>query len=312
MARGRAPGRDGVDGRASRDPPGAAEHVAAGEERHSARHVLHARNRPARTCRRSGEGADLGLCAGCRLPRRGQEGAQGARPLAGCRRHAAGLRARAQGVRRHRAGDGKAARRGRGDRLARQAHQSGQPRTRLVAVSRRDLHHAALSARPAARGPLRLVPRVPGRLPDRRLPNALPSRCAPLHLVSDHRAEGCDPARVPRGDRQPHLWLRRLPGGVPVEQASPGPPRATCAFAPREDLAAPELADLLELDDAAFRRKFAGSPIKRIGRDRFIRNCLIAAGNSGNPALAATGPRDSLDDPDPVVAEAAQWASARL
>jgi epoxyqueuosine reductase len=83
------------------------------------------------------------------------------------------------------------------------------------------------------------------------------------------------------------------------------------AFLPREELVAPDLADLLALDDAAFRQKFSGSPIKRIGRDRFVRNCLIAAGNSGNAAL--TGQVDALTgDPDPVVAEAARWALSRL
>ena len=83
------------------------------------------------------------------------------------------------------------------------------------------------------------------------------------------------------------------------------------AFLPRDDLAAPRLADLLALDDAAFREKFAGSPIKRIGRNRFIRNCLIAAGNSADPALAASA-RPHLCDPDPTVSEAAAWALAQL
>jgi epoxyqueuosine reductase len=83
------------------------------------------------------------------------------------------------------------------------------------------------------------------------------------------------------------------------------------AFLPRQDLAAPRLADLLALDDPAFRAKFAGSPIKRIGRNRFIRNCLMAAGNSNDPALAAFA-RPHLDDPDPVVSEAAAWALAQL
>jgi epoxyqueuosine reductase len=82
-------------------------------------------------------------------------------------------------------------------------------------------------------------------------------------------------------------------------------------FLPRAELAAPRLADLLALDDAGFRRLFAGSPIKRIGRDRFVRNCLIAAGNSGDAALAAQVGALRCD-PDPVVAEAAEWALARL
>jgi epoxyqueuosine reductase len=83
------------------------------------------------------------------------------------------------------------------------------------------------------------------------------------------------------------------------------------AFLPRAELAAPRLAELLALDDAGFRRLFSGSPIKRIGRDRFVRNCLIAAGNSGNSALAKPV-RALLADPDPVVAEAAGWALGRL
>ena len=82
-------------------------------------------------------------------------------------------------------------------------------------------------------------------------------------------------------------------------------------FVPRDELAAPDLAALMTLDDAAFRAMFSGSPIKRIGRNRFVRNCLVAAGNSGSAALA--GQVDALAaDPDPVVAEAARWALARL
>jgi epoxyqueuosine reductase len=86
---------------------------------------------------------------------------------------------------------------------------------------------------------------------------------------------------------------------------------ANLAFAPRAALAAPALADLLALDDASFRQVFAGSPIKRIGRDRMVRNAAIAAGNSGTPSLEAPL-RRLLDDPDAVVREAAEWALARL
>ena len=87
--------------------------------------------------------------------------------------------------------------------------------------------------------------------------------------------------------------------------------RANLAFLPRGELVAPALADLLALDDAAFRQVFAGSPIKRIGRNRMVRNAAVAAGNSGDPALA-TALTPLLADPDPVVAEAAGWALARL
>jgi epoxyqueuosine reductase len=83
------------------------------------------------------------------------------------------------------------------------------------------------------------------------------------------------------------------------------------AFLPRAELAAPNLADLLALDDAGFRALFAGSPIKRIGRARMIRNCLVAAGNSGDSALADSV-RPHLADPDAVIAEAARWALDQL
>ena len=83
------------------------------------------------------------------------------------------------------------------------------------------------------------------------------------------------------------------------------------AFLPRAELTAPDLADLLTLDDAGFRALFSGSPIKRIGRNRFVRNCLYAAGNSGRAALMAQV-EPLMADADPVVAEAARWAGERL
>jgi epoxyqueuosine reductase len=86
---------------------------------------------------------------------------------------------------------------------------------------------------------------------------------------------------------------------------------ATRAFLPRAELAAPRLAELLALDDAGFRALFSGSPIKRIGRDRFIRNCLYAAGNSVDAALFGPVQR-LLNDPDEAVADAANWALDKL
>jgi epoxyqueuosine reductase len=83
------------------------------------------------------------------------------------------------------------------------------------------------------------------------------------------------------------------------------------AFLPRAELAAPALADLLALDEASFRQVFAGSPIKRIGRSRMVRNAAIAAGNSRSAELVPALERLARDE-DPVVAEAAQWAVARL
>ena len=75
----------------------------------------------------------------------------------------------------------------------------------------------------------------------------------------------------------------------------------------RADLSAPLLADLAVLTDAQFRQTFAGSPIKRIGRNRFVRNVLIAIGNARDPSLTTIA-QSLTNDPDPVVAEAAQWA----
>ncbi len=79
----------------------------------------------------------------------------------------------------------------------------------------------------------------------------------------------------------------------------------------RDDLRAPAIAELLTLDDAAFRQRFSGSPVKRIGRDRFIRNALIAAGNSGSSELVPQC-RRLLADASPLVRGAAVWALSRL
>jgi epoxyqueuosine reductase len=86
---------------------------------------------------------------------------------------------------------------------------------------------------------------------------------------------------------------------------------ANLAFAGRAELAAPALADLLSLDDASFRKIFAGSPIKRIGRNRMVRNAAIAAGNSQTAALIAPL-RKLLNDDDAVVRDAASWAIEAL
>ncbi|PAL21554.1 tRNA epoxyqueuosine(34) reductase QueG [Sphingopyxis sp. GW247-27LB] len=83
------------------------------------------------------------------------------------------------------------------------------------------------------------------------------------------------------------------------------------AFLPRAELAAPALADLLDLDDAGFRQVFAGSPIKRIGRNRMVRNAAIAAGNSGDAGFRARLAA-LIEDESPMVADAAAWALAEL
>ena len=79
----------------------------------------------------------------------------------------------------------------------------------------------------------------------------------------------------------------------------------------RDDLKAPKLADFLALDDPAFRTLFSGSPVKRIGRDRFLRNVLIATGNSEDQTLVPQV-ESLLEDPAPVVRGAAVWALKQL
>jgi epoxyqueuosine reductase len=86
---------------------------------------------------------------------------------------------------------------------------------------------------------------------------------------------------------------------------------AEYAFLPRAELTAPRLADLAQLDDAGFRGLFAGSPIKRTGRDRFVRNVLIALGNSGDRSALPVIER-LLDDASPLVRGAAVWALSQI
>jgi epoxyqueuosine reductase len=82
-------------------------------------------------------------------------------------------------------------------------------------------------------------------------------------------------------------------------------------YAARDDLKAPPLAELAALDDAGFRARFSGSPIKRIGRNRFVRNVLYAIGNSGSKQLSGVAAK-LMNDPDDAVSDAASWAVERL
>ncbi len=86
---------------------------------------------------------------------------------------------------------------------------------------------------------------------------------------------------------------------------------AEIAFHPRPELKGPLLAELAALDDTAFRQVFTASPVKRIGRDRFVRNIMIAIGNSGDPDLISSA-EEALRDEAPTVRAMAVWALARL
>ena len=88
-------------------------------------------------------------------------------------------------------------------------------------------------------------------------------------------------------------------------------PAREMKLAARDDLVAPKLADLAALNDAEFRAKFSASPVKRIGRNRFVRNVMIAIGNSADPSLRPSA-QACANDADAVVADAARWALARL
>ena len=82
-------------------------------------------------------------------------------------------------------------------------------------------------------------------------------------------------------------------------------------YAARPDLVLPDLGEMAQLDDAGFRARFSGSPIKRIGRNRFVRNVLYAIGNSGSARLCEVA-KDLTQDEDATVADAARWAVGRL
>ena len=181
---------------------------------------------------------------------------------------------------------------------------------RLVAVSRLDLHHARPAGRRSGKRRLRHLPRLPRHLPDRGLPRAVPARCAALHFLSDHRAQGA---------RSRAICAR--PSAIASTAATIASPSARgtnsrsqgreAKLAARDDLRAPKLAELARLDDAQFRALFAKTSIKRTGRDRFVRNVLIAIGNSGDASLAPEAER-LLDDASPLVRGAAVWALCRL
>jgi epoxyqueuosine reductase len=138
-------------------------------------------------------------------------------------------------------------------------------------------------------------------------PYQLDARRCISYLTIEHRGPVEEPLREKLGN---HIY-----GCDDCLAACPWNKFAVAAsdmrYAARDDLVAPKLAELAVLDDAGFRALFSGSPVKRIGRDRFVRNVLYAIGNSGLPALRAVA-QGLAGDADPAVADAARWAAKRL
>ena len=124
--------------------------------------------------------------------------------------------------------------------------------------------------------------------PTAAFPGALSARCAALHLLSHHRAQGPDPARVARRRSATASMAATIASRSVRGTNSPQAGRET-KLAARAALRAPRSPILSRLDDAAFRALFAKSAVKRIGRARFLRNVLIAIGNSGDAPLASGG-----------------------
>ncbi len=138
-------------------------------------------------------------------------------------------------------------------------------------------------------------------------PYQLDARRCISYLTIEHRGHIAREFRVPMGNRIYGCddCLAVCPWNKFAEAAR------ELKLQARDDLLTPPLAELLRLDEAAFRKLFSGSPVKRIGHTRFLRNCLIAAGNSGNLALLPIVERLLLHA-SPLVRAMAVWAHGQL
>ena len=156
-----------------------------------------------------------------------------------------------------------------------------------------------------------ILPPMPRRLPDRRLPRALPARRAALHLLPHHRAQGPHRARIPRGHGQQDLWLRRLPRGLPMEQVrAPDLRNSPSCRAPNSPR--PGLPTLPRWTTATFRTVFSGSPIKST-RARPLRAQCVDRHRQLQRRRGQAGSETAAEaTPSPLVRAMAVWASRRL
>ncbi len=138
-------------------------------------------------------------------------------------------------------------------------------------------------------------------------PYRLDARRCISYLTIEHKGHIAREFRAPMGNRI--YGCDDCLAACPWNKFAAPTPHAE--LRPHIHLTRPRLRDYAALDDAGFRQVFAGSPIKRLGRDRFVRNVLIAIGNSGDAALAGAAER-LLDDASPLVRAMAVWALAQL
>ncbi len=182
-------------------------------------------------------------------------------------------------------------------------------RSRLVVLPGRALHRPAAARDAAAGAALRHVHRLHRRLPDAGDRRALRARRAPLHLVPDDRASRQHPRVAAAADRQSDLRLRRLPARLPVEPLREG--RGGAGFAVRHGLDDADLVTLFGWKQRDFLERTAGSAIRRIGYERWLRNLAVALGNAPHDPAIVAALETRAGDPSPLVREHVAWALAR-
>ena len=189
-------------------------------------------------------------------------------------------------------------------------HTNLVTRDSVPALPRRDIHGAGSRRRTSRGGSLRLMPRCLDTCPTAAFPAPyqLDARRCLSYLTIEHKGPIPREFRRAMGNRIYGCddCLAVCPWNKFARRA-----QSEYAFLPRAELTAPHLVDLADLYDAGFRTLFAGSPIKGTGRSRFVRNVLIALGNSGRAELQAAAVA-RLEDEDALVRGAAVWALSRL